>query len=288
MSFLRSVRVCGGAPDHSAGEHQKDVFREPAPPAQSEEVGVRAGRFALEALVVDGRPNLRGTQAFKDGLFEVQDEASQLIAELVEQLRSGLVLDYCAGAGGKTPSPQDCLVGPSIVQMFVNRLSRKPSVASTRSQARHDALSWPQGAGDPSRKCGPGARGRAVHRTRAPATSLSTSGGCRVRVAKRPSGRRGSAQARRWVQPGGRLITPPAPCSVRRTRSGGELPEESGLKQISVREILGRSRSRVFEKGHFFRSYPHLHQTDGLLVSLSRHEKHHLESGRESVRVAFG
>ena len=39
---------------------------------------------------------------FKAGLFEVQDEGSQLIADLVRSKPGDLILDFCAGAGGKT------------------------------------------------------------------------------------------------------------------------------------------------------------------------------------------
>lgn len=39
---------------------------------------------------------------FKEGLFEVQDEASQLIALLVDAKPGDAVLDWCAGSGGKT------------------------------------------------------------------------------------------------------------------------------------------------------------------------------------------
>ncbi len=39
---------------------------------------------------------------FTEGLFEIQDEASQLAAELVKAKPKHHVLDYCAGAGGKT------------------------------------------------------------------------------------------------------------------------------------------------------------------------------------------
>jgi 16S rRNA (cytosine967-C5)-methyltransferase len=39
---------------------------------------------------------------FKEGLFEIQDEGSQLIALLVDAKPGDQVLDYCAGAGGKT------------------------------------------------------------------------------------------------------------------------------------------------------------------------------------------
>lgn len=38
---------------------------------------------------------------YKEGLFEIQDEASQLAAELIETKSGDHILDYCAGAGGK-------------------------------------------------------------------------------------------------------------------------------------------------------------------------------------------
>ena len=39
---------------------------------------------------------------FKEGYFEIQDEASQLVSALVKCGPGQQVLDYCAGAGGKT------------------------------------------------------------------------------------------------------------------------------------------------------------------------------------------
>lgn len=39
---------------------------------------------------------------FKDGMFEVQDEGSQLIAKLMEIKPGQQVMDYCSGSGGKT------------------------------------------------------------------------------------------------------------------------------------------------------------------------------------------
>ena len=39
---------------------------------------------------------------FKDGAIEVQDEGSQVLAQLVGARRGEMVVDFCAGAGGKT------------------------------------------------------------------------------------------------------------------------------------------------------------------------------------------
>ncbi|MFC4219858.1 RsmB/NOP family class I SAM-dependent RNA methyltransferase [Flagellimonas marina] len=54
------------------------------------------------ALRLKERKNVFTTQAFKDGLFEVQDASSQLVAPFLEVKPGQRVIDACAGAGGKT------------------------------------------------------------------------------------------------------------------------------------------------------------------------------------------
>ena len=55
-----------------------------------------------DALELVERANVFRTNAFRSGLFEVQDASSQLVAEYLE-VESGMrVIDTCAGAGGKT------------------------------------------------------------------------------------------------------------------------------------------------------------------------------------------
>ncbi len=54
------------------------------------------------ALTVIGRANLTGTEAFKQGLFEVQDGSSQMFAAALPISTDMRVLDLCAGAGGKS------------------------------------------------------------------------------------------------------------------------------------------------------------------------------------------
>lgn len=48
------------------------------------------------------KPALAKHPAFLDGRFEVQDEGSQLLGLLLDPKRGELVVDFCAGAGGKT------------------------------------------------------------------------------------------------------------------------------------------------------------------------------------------
>lgn len=55
-----------------------------------------------DALILKERTNVFLTQAFKDGLFEVQDASSQLVARFLDVKPGMRVVDTCAGAGGKT------------------------------------------------------------------------------------------------------------------------------------------------------------------------------------------
>ncbi len=70
-----------------------------------DELQTTPGRWCDTALHVDTRTNLFGLAAFKRGAMEAQDEGSQLLADLavagVTQAKP-LVVDLCAGAGGKT------------------------------------------------------------------------------------------------------------------------------------------------------------------------------------------
>ncbi|MCV2503806.1 MAG: RsmB/NOP family class I SAM-dependent RNA methyltransferase, partial [Neisseriaceae bacterium] len=46
-------------------------------------------------------PNLNKHPFYQEGLFEIQDEGSQLIAYLSQAKKNQIIIDFCAGAGGK-------------------------------------------------------------------------------------------------------------------------------------------------------------------------------------------
>lgn len=62
---------------------------------------VQTGSECETAIIFQDKCNFWITPEFKEGLFEVQDEASQLVASLVQAQPGQNVLDYCAGSGGK-------------------------------------------------------------------------------------------------------------------------------------------------------------------------------------------
>jgi 16S rRNA (cytosine967-C5)-methyltransferase len=76
----------------------KALDRVGAQPAKIARQGIRiaAGEGASRL------PNVTAELSFQKGWFEVQDEGSQIVADLVMPLEGDQVLDYCAGGGGKT------------------------------------------------------------------------------------------------------------------------------------------------------------------------------------------
>ncbi|CAA2102697.1 RsmB/NOP family class I SAM-dependent RNA methyltransferase [Variovorax paradoxus] len=58
--------------------------------------------FSPWGLRINGKPALTKLDAFARGAIEVQDEGSQLLALLLDAKRGEMVVDFCAGAGGKT------------------------------------------------------------------------------------------------------------------------------------------------------------------------------------------
>ena len=58
--------------------------------------------FSPWGLRINGKPALTKLDVFTRGAIEVQDEGSQLLALLLDAKRGEMVVDFCAGAGGKT------------------------------------------------------------------------------------------------------------------------------------------------------------------------------------------
>ena len=58
--------------------------------------------FSPWGLRLEGKPALNRQDAFTRGAVEIQDEGSQLLALLLDAGRGEMVVDFCAGAGGKT------------------------------------------------------------------------------------------------------------------------------------------------------------------------------------------
>jgi len=94
-------------------------------------------------LRIAGKPNLNKTDAFVRGDFEVQDEGSQLLALLLDAKRGEMVVDFCAGAGGKTLAIGACMRSTGRLYAFDTSAHRldalKPRLARSGLSNVHPA-----------------------------------------------------------------------------------------------------------------------------------------------------
>lgn len=65
-------------------------------------IAAMPGRWSPLCIRLQEKPALARHPLFEAGMFEVQDEGSQLLGLLLEARRGEVVVDFCAGAGGKT------------------------------------------------------------------------------------------------------------------------------------------------------------------------------------------
>ena len=65
-------------------------------------IAAQPGPLSPVAVRLRDKPALAKHPLFLEGAFEVQDEGSQLLGYLLEPKRGEMVVDLCAGAGGKT------------------------------------------------------------------------------------------------------------------------------------------------------------------------------------------
>ncbi len=81
----------------------RDAVAEELEDAGATPTALAPNGLRIAPIAGDGRhPNVQAEPAFHRGWFEVQDEGSQIAAVLADAQPGMRVLDYCAGAGGKT------------------------------------------------------------------------------------------------------------------------------------------------------------------------------------------
>ena len=69
---------------------------------RNEEIEYQLHTDAVDGITILSRKNLRNTYPYKSGWFEIQDISSQKVATMLDPKPGMVVVDACAGAGGKT------------------------------------------------------------------------------------------------------------------------------------------------------------------------------------------
>ncbi len=87
------------------------------------EYNVRSSPIAPQGILFDEPVHLLDSPLYKEGLFEIQDEASQYVSHLIKASPGDLVLDYCAGSGGKSLAIAPDMEGKGMIYLHDNRPS---------------------------------------------------------------------------------------------------------------------------------------------------------------------
>lgn len=77
---------------------EKQLARSKAKPTKLAATGLRIAPGNRDSRL----PNVQAEAGFQKGWFEIQDEGSQIVSDLIFARPGEKVMDYCAGAGGKT------------------------------------------------------------------------------------------------------------------------------------------------------------------------------------------
>jgi len=231
-------------------------------------------------LVLETRVNAFGLSAFRDGLFEVMDEGSQLVAEAVAPPPRSRVVDACAGAGGKTLALA-AMLGNQGRLLALDTSGRK--LEELRRRARRAAISnlaarEVQGYELPA-EAKLGIWDRVL--VDAPCSGLGTlrrNPEARWRLSPKAVDKYPADQLALLVAyaplvaEGGRLIY--ATCSVLREENDGVierfLRERSDFVLMPLKEIWGKARAREVGDGNVLRLLPHVHDTDGFFAAVLR------------------
>jgi 16S rRNA (cytosine967-C5)-methyltransferase len=244
----------------------------------AEGIVTHPGRWAPAALVLDTRTNAFGLGAFRDGLFEVQDEASQLVAELVAPPPRGLVVDACAGAGGKTLA-LGALLGNRgrlwALDVDARKLGELVRRARRAGLSNHRAVAVAADAYPDEVEALHGRADRVL--VDAPCSgigALRRNPEARWRLADDDIPRLAAEQlavARRamgLVAVGGRLIY--ATCTVLAEENQAVVDRllRPGWEVMRVAEIWGSERAAPVTDGAFLTMLPHRHDTDGFFAAV--------------------
>lgn len=248
------------------------------------------------ALHIESRTNLFGTQSFKRGAMEAQDEGSQLLALLATvglATKSPTVVDLCAGAGGKTLAiaaqlgNRGRIVATDVDTRKLDELrkrARRATVSNTRAvgldaewRARTSGgptvgqTGWPEALDE--------LRGKAdVVFVDAPCSgvgALRRNPEARWRMREEDLATFAARQreilegARHLLAPGGRLVY--GTCTLLAVENedvvASLVAAHDDLARVPVGEIMGRT-DFVARDGTSFVTTPHKHGTDGFYAAV--------------------
>lgn len=234
--------------------------------------------YAPTALRIYKKPALQNLPIFKSGGIEVQDEGSQVLAQLLGARRGEMVVDFCAGAGGKTLALGAIMRNTGRLYAFdisEKRLAKlKPRLARSGLSNVHPTVIAHENDAKVKRLAGK------IDRVLvdAPCSGLGTlrrNPDVKWRVQPEAIAELNEKQlsilsgAARLVKPGGRLVY--ATCSILSEENEAIaeqfLATHPAFQLVPVAKVLEEQRIPL-EMENYLKMLPQVHNTDGFFAAV--------------------
>jgi len=255
----------------------------------AEGIAAEACRYAPLGIRLKAKPALQKHPLYLEGAIEVQDEGSQLLGYLLAPKRGEMVVDFCAGAGGKTLLLGALMRSTGRLYAFdvsPRRLAKlKPRVARSGLSNMHPVCI--AGENDIRVKRLAGKIDRVL--VDAPCSGLGTlrrNPDLKWRQTPQSVDELARKQAdilagaSRLVKPGGRLVY--ATCSILAEENEAVvdafLAAHPGYRRLCASEVLAQQGIMIEACGYGesaldLRLLPHLHGTDGFYAAVLERAK---------------
>jgi 16S rRNA (cytosine967-C5)-methyltransferase len=239
--------------------------------------------FSALGLRILKKPALQNLPLFKEGAIEVQDEGSQVLSQILGAKRGEMVVDFCAGAGGKTLALGAMMRNTGRLYAFdvsEKRLAKlKPRLARSGLSNVHPVQIAHERDAKIKRLAGK------IDRVLvdAPCSGLGTlrrnpdvkwrqpEGAVQEMHEKQVAILDGAA---RLLKGGGRLVY--ATCSLLDEENDAVVAEflasHADFELVPMNKVLAEQKIAL-EMGDFLKLLPHKHQTDGFFAAVLERKK---------------
>jgi 16S rRNA (cytosine967-C5)-methyltransferase len=230
-------------------------------------------------LVIDKKEDIFKTGSFAKGLFEVQDEGSQLVTMLTGAKPGELVIDACAGNGGKSlflsgmMKNRGMVIASDLSSTKLSNLRRRAGRAGAFNikTVSKDELNEYNKLADCVFIDAP-CSGMGVFRRNPDSKWRLTTDDIKQLAAKQ---KEIISEYSRLVKPGGRLVY--ATCTISRDENeevvNGFLKENHDFKKIPAVSMNPDIFGKFMDEDGFFKSMPHIHNTDGFFGAVMEKNK---------------
>lgn len=234
--------------------------------------------YAPQAVRLLSKPALQNLPIFKQGAIEVQDEGSQLLVHMLGAKRGEMVVDFCAGAGGKTLAIGAMMRNTGRLYAFDisdRRLGKlKPRLARSGLSNVHPVLIAHENDAKVKRLAGK------VDRVLidAPCSGLGTLRRNPDMKWRQQPGDLSELCARQYSilmsaarlpKPGGRLVY--ATCSLLAEENQAVVEQflsaQTQYRLLPAHQVLSEQKIEL-DTGDYLQLMPHLHGTDGFFAAV--------------------